>query len=316
MKLNEALTALKYNREKSFALVGTEPFLKDHFIKTAAAIKRDYEYLDVSPDNQQEALDIIGCNNFIKHLIVLRCFNEMNLSKFEKMENFDGCLIFVIEEKADIKSRHITNILSHATIVECNKLREYGLDYPTWIMSNIMEAGYRAQEGVDSLIFSMVGPNMYALSNELEKLYLIKSDKTITLNDVEKYVSNTAISTFFELFENLLKKNIKKALTNFEAIYRTQDNYIELTGFLGTYLEKMYRILLLHENKMDPKDIAEIVGLPLFILKTKYLSRVLSLGRFFIGSKIDQLCHVDAQLRLFKGDKKILMEKFIMSFFI
>lgn len=316
MKFSEALKALNHKREKTFALVGPETFLKEYFVKTAKEVHPDYEFLEYSPETQQGALDIIGGENlFSSSLVVLRIFDKMAVAKFENgVKKFDGCIIFIIQEKADLKSRAMTSILSHAAIVECNKFKEYGNEYPSWITSYIISAGYKSQEGVSARVFFKVGPNMFSIVNELEKMFAVKLDKTITLNDVNKYVSNTAVNTSFELFENLIKRNVKDALMCFNSFAMAQDNFIEIVSFVGVYLEKLYRILLLNEKKMSADSIADIVGMPAYFVKTKYLPRALSLGKNFIAIKMENLCVVDAQLRLFKGSKRVIFERFIMSF--
>jgi DNA polymerase III delta subunit len=120
MKYSEALKVLNHKREKVFALVGPETFLKEFFTKTAKEVFPDYEYMEYSPETQQGALDIIGGENlFSSSLVVLRNFDKMALAKFESgVKKFDGCIIFLIQEKADLKTRAMTSILSHATIVD------------------------------------------------------------------------------------------------------------------------------------------------------------------------------------------------------
>lgn len=316
MKYSEALRSINQKREKKFALVGPETFLKEHFIKVARDVYPDYEFLEFYPETQQGAFDILGGDDlFSSSLVVLRSFDKMALAKFEEnVKSFDGCIIFIIQEKADLKSRSMTNILGHAAIVECNKFKEYGNEFPSWITSHIISSGYKSQEGVSTKIFSKVGPNMFSIVNELEKIFAVKADKVITLSDVDKYVSNTSVNTSFELFENLIKKNIKGALECFDSFALAQDNFIDIVGFIGLYLEKMYRILLLNEKKMDANSIADIVGMPAYFVKTQYLPKALALGKGFIVSKMEALCAVDAQLRLFKGNKRIILERYILNF--
>lgn len=311
MKFNEALIAFQYDREKKFALIGNESFLKDYFVQKVRALFKG-DCLEFFPEQEQEALDNISSGTlFSKNLIILRDFDKMDVSLFE---GFEGTFVFITSEKPNLKSRSITNILSRCTSVECNKFKEYGAEYPVWIGSVIGDWGYKAQEGVSQLLYHKIGPNMHSLYHELEKLFLIKTDKMIVKEDIEKYVSILAASTSFDLFESLIKKDVKKALIDFDSFTRLQDNFIDVVGFLAVYLEKMYRVLLLHEKKMDAKDIADIVGIPSFILKTKYLSSVLSLGRAFIASRMESLCVVDASLRSFRGNKRIVMERYFLSF--
>jgi DNA polymerase III, delta subunit len=316
MKYQEALSALKYKRETKFVLVGPEMFLKEHFTNVAEEYFKDTDFVTFFPNNQNQALDLIGSNSFFqKPLVILKYFDKYKTINFEEaLKNYDGNLIVVLTEKVDTNSRSITKIVSNLTAVECNKFKEYGNDYPSWINAQISAAGYTANEEAIYSIFSRVGPNLFTLSRELEKIYLIKKDRVITRADAEKYVSVTSTSTSFEIFESLLKKDVRSALMCFESFSKLQDTFIDIVSFMGSYLEKMYKILAMKEKNLDIDNIADIVGIPRFIVKTRYLPKIQSLGKAFIASKIDALCQIDAQLRLFKGDRKILLERFIFSF--
>ena len=297
--------------------MGNEPYLKESFIKTAKKIHSDCTMYSLYPEDQEEALGLLESEDlFGEKLYVFHSFNEMKLEAFDKaIGEYDGNLILVIDGKAHLKSRAITGILSKVAVVECKKLRDYGMDYPLWIRGNITEAGYTAPDSIDQKIFLRVGPNMSALARELEKLFIVKSeDKTITEEDVEKIVSLTAISTAFEIFESLMKRNVCKALECFYSYSRNHDNFIEIVSFLGSYLEKMYRMLLLKERKFASDDIADIISIPRFLVKTRYMSRAQAFGKHKIAAKIDSICQLNVQLRLFKGNKKILLERFILGF--
>ena len=316
MKYREALSILKFKRDKNFALIGEEPYLKEAFIQTAQRIFSEYELAIYDPEQEAEALDILTSGTlFSKFLIILRDFEKMDVSKFEEpIKSVEGCLILLFSDRADLKTRPVTKVLGHASIVECDKMKEYGQDYPVWIRTHVSDAGYDIQEGADALIFSKVGPTLFSIALELDKLFLMKSDKKILIDDVNKYVSITSVSTAFELFESILKRDVRSALHSFESYSRTQYNFIEIVTFIGKYLEKMFRILLLREEKMGDNDIADIIGIPLFLLRKKYLPRITSLGKDFIAARIDALCRLDVQLRTFRGDKKILFDRFILSF--
>ena len=316
MKYQEALGALKYKRDTKFILTGPEMFLKEQFINEAKKQYPNQEFATFFPEAQDQALNLIGSESFFdKPFVVLKNFDKMKVQRFEEpIKSFDGNLILVLTEKVDTQSRIITSIASGMTAVECNKFKEYGNDYPSWINAQISNAGYIANEEVIYLIFSRVGPNLFTIAKELEKIYTVKTNRTLTKEDVEKYTSITSTSTSFEIFENLLRKNVANALVCFESYSKLQDNFVEIVGFLGSYLEKMYRILVLKEKNLDIDNISDIVGIPRFIVKTRYLSKIQALGKAFIASKLENLCQIDTQLRLFKGDRKILLERFIFSF--
>lgn len=314
MKYKQALTVLEHKHENKFVLKGSEPYLKKEFISRVKEIYPEYKIF--FPEDQTEAINLLGSGSFFESpAIIFIRFNEMELQYFEELiKLYDSCIVASLTDKADVKSRSMTKIISDMKIVECNKLREYGIEYPLWISSKISEAGFKTPEKIDEIIFSRIGPNMSIIAHELEKLFLVKTDKTITEEDIKNYMSQTAISSAYDIFENLLRKNIKEALRCFYSYTRNRSTFIDIIAFLGVYFEKMYRLLLLREKKFEVNDIAEIVGIPAFLVRTKYMPRAIAFGKNKIASKINEVYDLDVRLRLFKGDKKILLEKFILDF--
>jgi len=311
MRYQDSLSSLRFKRETKFVLIGPEDFLKFHFINVSQEIYSNNEF--IIAHDYKEAIGVMGSENiFGTCTLVLKDFSP-EIVKYVK--SFDGLFILYLSEKADLKSRAMSELLSCLHIVECNKLREYGADYPLWIISYASERGFSFLDNAEDLIYSKVGPDMFRISKELEKLFIVKgSDTVIAREEVEKYISMSAGYTAFDLMDNLLKRDINNALKCYDSYIMTQESVTDVVHFLGKYMEKLYRILLLREQKMEPDDIADIVGIPRFLVKTKYMSRALNLGKSFITSKIDELCTLDAQLRLFKGDKNILLKKFIIGY--
>ena len=309
------MASLTYKRETKFSLVGAEQYLKELFIKTAKRVYADCDIMEFFSNDQNEALNQLNSSSFFgDRLFILNDFNKIKAPLGDLIPGFNGCIILVLPEKVDTSSRAMTTITGQTAIVECDKLRDYGADYPLWIRNQIHEAGYTAPEGLEDVVFQRVGPNMFVLANELEKLFIIKTDKVITPEDVNRIVSATAVSTAFDIFESLMKKDVAGALRCFDSFAKSQENLIDITAFIGSYFEKMYRMLLLREQKFEVDVIADIVGIPRFMVKMRYMPRALGFGKDGIASKIDAVCNLDVQLRSFKGDKRLLFEKFILDF--
>jgi hypothetical protein len=74
----------------------------------------------------------------------------------------------------------------------------------------------------------------------------------------------------------------------------------------------MYKILLLNEEKMSPDDIGAILNIPGFLIKTRYLPRVLNLGKVRLAKYLSRLSSLDSKIKLFP-DKKIPIFSFIFS---
>jgi DNA polymerase III delta subunit len=316
MRYSDAVTLLTFKRDTRFALVGSEPFLKEYFIKLSYTIYPGNVVEKYSPDDASEALINLGSESlFSERIIILIDFDKMKPERFtEALNNFAGLLILVCSEKADAKSKTLSKILSDITPVDCYRLREYSDDYIIWISTMVAQEGYTIKDDACRLLYTLIGPNMYSLANELGKLFLVVPSKTITLEDVKKYVSVVSISSLFEIFDCLIRRDVPEALRCLDSYSRINDNYVDLVNFLEISFEKLYRIALLKEDKKDTETIASIVGIPKGIIVTKYLPRMQAMGKAFIGSQIDALCNLEIRLRLFKGDKKVLVAHYFHRF--
>lgn len=317
MKYQEALKSLQYGRDNKYVLIGSEPYFKEQFLKAAKAFYPAEEFLVFSPDSWEEALGHLYSGSlFGDGTVVLRDFNKMKPEKFEPMLNdVPGRIIMSITEGANVRSRIMSKIISKSTEVECNKLKEFGKEYPLWITSKISSAGYGADgEAVDTL-YMRVGPNLFSLSNELKKLFIYKdNDRQINKTDVERVVSHTAIGSSYDTLYCLLRHDVSGALKILDPYLKNYTDYTELVHFLGHYMEKIYRILLLHEDKFSADSISEVIGIPRFIVKTRYLPRALALGKSKIANYMDKISALEIDLRRTLLNKRVIFERFIFNF--
>ena len=317
MNYQEALRNLKSKKDKKFVLIGDELFLKDSFISVAKNVYSDSEFSVYYPDSEKEALsDIYSGGFFGARLIILRDLEKMNLNKIcSALENSIDAIIMIPTKKVNVKTKGMTNIISSAVSVSCKKMNVFGNSYPLWIRKQISSHGYDLEEGAEDILYSLTGPSMYTIYLEIKKLLIYKKEnKSISNQDVRGIVSNMNVSNGFDFFEKLIRKNTKKAIQSFESYMSSNDNFTEFIGFLSHYFEKLYRILLLKDQGMSPDDIASIIGLPKFIVKMKYLPRATALGKSKIPNGIDQVYHLDHDIRSFRGDKKLLFYRFIRKF--
>ena len=316
MKYNDALNRLKTGKDKRFVLSGDELYLKDQFIKAARVFFPDARFSLYHPEDKEGALDALTAGSlFDDRIVVFIDIDKMNLKGVvERIEECDFLLIMVLSEQAKLTKRDITKIISLSSHVQINKMKEYGGQYQRWILSRVSNAGYEMKDGAEDVLFETVGPDMFMIASELKKLMIFKSEeKTIFPVDIQKVTSRTARKSAYDIMERLLWKDTGGVLRFFRSYSRGQDNFIELVSFLGKYMEKFYRILLLNEKKMDVDSIGAITGIHPYLLKTKYLNRVKALGKVFIAGCYDQLCKLDVGLRTFRGNKRVLTESTLIG---
>lgn len=315
MRYNEALKAMRSGSEKLFALVGDEPYLKDLFIQASKVYFPDRDFSLFAHDQESEVLEALFSSGlFGERIVVIRHFDRMKIEKVlpvvEKAS--DVILLWMTDDMK--KTKGTTAALSVSCRVDCRKMKEYGNDYPLWISSKLREAGYEASDGVDDLIYARVGPNMRTLSKEMKKLFLYKGeDKSITTRDVRAVVSMTAASTSFDILEKLLRSDTKGALDTFHSYISRHDAYHELVSFLVHYFEKVYRMILMKQEGMETDDISEVLSMPKFLVRTRYLPRALSLGRRGMERYMYAVRALDLSIRMSSGNKKLMVDHFILK---
>jgi DNA polymerase III delta subunit len=316
MRYNDAIREIQYDRNKKFVLVGEELYLKEQFEQFLIKAHTEANLLVFYPGEELEAKSALySVGLFDQRIIVLRYFDQMKNKGFpDLIREFNDYLIVTLSDQVNLKNSIITSVLGYSVPVQCNKMPEYGADYSSWILSYGTEKGYLFVDGAEDALYRKVGPDLMTLLNELSKLMIYKQEtKTLYPEDIDKIVADSATSSAYEILDNMLRKDIPKTLKSFDQYLRSNDEVLDLVRFLGHYLEKMYRILLMDEQKISADGMAGILNIPPMLLKTRYLPRSKSLGRDRIGKWYGDIAAMDAAVRIFKGDTKILFMKFIIS---
>jgi len=315
MRFNEALKELQYKKGNRFALYGDEYYLKNLFLNSAHSL--GYSLLNYYPGGEEEAKETLCSNSLFEEerLVVLNYFDEMKVSGFkDAILRFSGLLIVVLSEDANIKVKALTEVLASCIVVKCGKMAEYGPDYPAWVSAKASEKGFTFVDNADEVFYKRVGPDMSLLASELEKLMIYKDQsRIITVSDVGKVVGFSAEGSTYEILECLLKKDVVKSLEAFDLYFKSSDDLDGLIFFLGHYFEKLYRMIVMTENKISPEGIASILNMHPFLIKSRYLPRALSLGRNKISQYLAAVVDLEADLRI-SSIKEILLNKFIFSF--
>jgi DNA polymerase III delta subunit len=316
MKYIEAIKSLQFHRDKKFILIGTESYFKDEFVTTAIQLNTDLNPHKFFPDDGIEPIiEILSTSLFNSELVVLYYFDEFNADQRKKCEeliiSYTGMLIIILSDTGTIKS--MSKIASICSTVHCNKLSEYGAEGPIWIKLRGSEAGYSFVDGSEDILFKRVGPGLYPIVQELDKLMLYTiSTKTISPADIEKVVGTSIVSKY-EILDAILQKNVHKSTSLLEDYYKSGGSEEELLFFLILYFEKMYKIsTLVLEKGMQPDQMASIVGIPVWLLRNKYIRSAKKWGHRALSRAFERLVKFDS---LFKNSalKREHLNSFIFS---
>lgn len=194
--------------------------------------------------------------------------NEL-IDAYLNNESTNTIIIFIVND-LNLKNKNVKKIKDNNNLIIINEFQKNELDEQ--IKKYIKENNYKIDYQALNLLKTKCINNYDIIINELNKLFLIKEDSQITLNDVEKNVSNmlednfefinAVISkkiTMFKHLDDLIELKVEPTIiigqlvSQFKLIYFVKDalNYISESEIANTLKMHPYRIKLAKENSFN-----------------------------------------------------------------
>ena len=182
--------------------------------------------------------------------------------------------IFVVsykEKKVDGRSRLAKLLKEKGAILTTKKL--YDNQLPEWTSELVANKGYAIHQKALLLLVDHIGNDLSRIENEVDKLLVNLGDrKTISEDDVEKYVGVSKEYNPFELQNALAKKDVAKAIrivNYFEANPKAAPIQLVLPALYNLF-SKTYMIF--GQNSNDEKAVAMNIGVNSFFVKDYMLT--------------------------------------------
>lgn len=119
-------------------------------------------------------------------------------------------------------------------LVKVDKVQEFlpleEIQIKRWIKSETEERGGSIDTEAVNLLFSYIGPDLWRLTNEIDKL--ITYNKRLTTETIELLVQSQAEKDIFRLVDALGQKNLKKALNETNKLLRAGENEIYIFSMM------------------------------------------------------------------------------------
>jgi DNA polymerase-3 subunit delta len=169
------------------------------------------------------------------------------------IENPLSSTVFVVaykEKKLDGKTR-FSKLVKKGGYLLSEKIKDYQLH--EWTSEMIHQMGLSIDSKALSLLVDNIGNNPSRLQNEIDKLAInLNGRKTITEEDIEKYIGISKEFNVFELQDAIASKNLAKAIRiiqYFKANPKAAPIQLILP-LLYTYFSKVYSIFGM-QNKSE-----------------------------------------------------------------
>ncbi len=211
-----------------------------------------------------------------RQVVLLKEAQQMrDIAKLEPyIEKPLSSTVFVVsykEKKVDGRSKLAKLLKEKGEMLTTKKL--YDNQLPEWASDIVHEKGFSISPKALALLVDHIGNDLCRIDNEIDKLLVnLGSRKTISEDDVEKYVGVSKEYNPFELQSALAKKDLAKAIrivNYFEANPKAAPIQLVLPALYNLF-SKTYMIF--GQSNNDEKAIAMNIGVSPFFVKDYLLT--------------------------------------------
>lgn len=179
----------------------------------------------------------------------------------EKLENYlndynqNNITIFIVNSEKLDERRKITKLIKKvANVIEFNTKK----DSSEFI--SLLLKDYQIDHKCINLIKEKLNNQNELIENEVKKLIIYKDDNIITLEDINKVISEYPKIDFFEFIDNIINKNIKDSIKTYEELLKLKEEPIKIIVTLANQFRLMYQAKKMNESGYSEKDIAIELG--------------------------------------------------------
>jgi DNA polymerase III subunit delta len=197
-----------------------------------------------------------------KKLIIIRDFlrdgeEEDRKTVAEKLEQVpDYCIIVFIEhEKPDARTTLFKKLNKTGSVIEFSELEKPEL--VQWIRKEFEKKNSRIGNREAALLADTVGPDLWQMSSEVEKLALYGQDKPIDEKAIESLASPNMSSSIFKLTDFIAQRNARSSLHTLNTLLQSGDDLFQIFFMIVRHFRILIEIKACLEKKMDKAQITQ-----------------------------------------------------------
>lgn len=168
-------------------------------------------------------------------------------------------IIFTEKDSRKEKNPFFTRLSSIARTTQFSPLK--GDDLRKWIIDKVKERGCKISSAATALLANLVGGNLLALSQEIEKLTLYAGGKIIEEADVKNVTSLARQATIFALVDSIIERNKARSQQYLHQLLAEGEEPTHVVAMLNRQLSFLVRTRDLLDKKKPLVEIQKIIGL-------------------------------------------------------
>ena len=164
-------------------------------------------------------------------------------------------LIFIVRnEKLDERKKVTKALKKISKVIVCNKIENYDLN--NYVYEYITSHGYKIDRKNIDIILKRSLYNLSIITNELEKLFIYKSnDKNITKEDLDKVISSNINDNIFDLTNMIVNKEKTRLIETYNNLIRMGEDPFKLMVTLSNQYRLILEVKLMVKNGYRDDEI-------------------------------------------------------------
>ena len=248
-----------------------------------------------------------------RRVVRIRDFNRLREAQEDILVNYLGnpvpsTVVIFIADELDKRKKATKSLLDRCTVVDFSPLKD--AEAKTWVQTHLQELKTAADDKVINEIVRLVGTNVQTLFMEVDKLASGAGDThRITLDLVDELIGRSRELANWELTDQLLAGNRKKALETLHRLLEDEVEPLMLLGLIGSN----YRKLALSKHVLMQKGESQVFKY-VFIQPFKQRSYIETLRRIDsakLAHAIQLIANVDLAIKTSQATPRLQMEMLV-----
>ncbi len=318
-----------------YLVYGTEMFLMNETkqLLVNTILEEDekefnFSVYDLEETSIEEALEDAETLPFLGEKKVVFLHNPVFLTaekKKEKVEHnmarleaylrepapFTVLVLFAPYEKLDERKKLTKELKKRAVAIEAKKLTEPELK--NWIQGSAKANGMEITQEAIELLLTLVGPNLFMLTSEVDKMALYASEKkTIDTSLVELLGSRSLEQNIFTLIDKILQRQLDEALRIYYDLLKQNEEPIKILALIAGQFRLIYQVKELSRRGYGQQQIAGLIKVHPFRVKLAAAQA----GKFTdeeLTMFMKMLAEADYQMKTGSMNKSLLVEMLLFQ---
>lgn len=318
-----------------YLIYGDEPYLKSFYVSQLMekAVKPDFaafnlHIFDSSDIDLKQAADCAETLPMMDERVCV-VIKDLNLSGLNAGQNEileqmitdvaeSTVLLFWLQNvEVDLKrndkwKKVIQLFEKNGTVVVLN--RRTNAQIVKMLVTGAKKRNKVLSEQLAGYLISLVGDDLNALLNEMEKLCFYCKTETVAKEDIDSIVTKSVEASVFDLAGYIVNSNADMALKTLSALFANKTDPVNISAALISAYVDMYRAKVFVTSGFQAAQAAKYYNYRNREFRLKYALRDASkIDLRQLRVCLDVLSDTDIKLKSTSADKKILLEETIVK---